>query len=110
MFSSSSCTTNTNAKASKTYTPSNTTHSSTANVNGTNVSAASDSTRRTSRESIIQQMFRQQSENKSTKETVYSSIFSGNQTSLDSKRRSSAGIGVDTTGNQANTAPKLGLT
>ena len=52
-------------------------------------------------------MFRQQSENKSTKETVYSSIFSGNQTSLDSKRRSSAGVGADSTGTQSNAAPLI---
>jgi len=49
-------------------------------------------------------MFRQQSENKSTKESVYSSIFSGNQTSVDSKRRASAGIGADSTGTQSNAA------
>ena len=52
-------------------------------------------------------MLRQQSENKPTKDAIYSSIFSGSHTAAagDGTRRSSTGIGSESPSHQSNTAP-----
>ena len=113
MFSSTSSTTTTHSKASTSYTSSASTMSTsiTPNVNGSsNAAGPSDTPRRQSRDSIIQQMLRQQSENKSsTKDssTAYSSIFSGTQQSaVDSTtRKSSIGIGAESSVSSSNPAP-----
>ena len=71
-----------------------------------NATAASNTSRKTTRESIIEQMLRQQSENKQAKELAYSSIFSKRQTSADSTKRASSNISTtDSPANCSNTAP-----
>ena len=113
MYSSTSSTTTTHSKASTSYTSSANTNlaSTTIKINGSSndTTGSSDSPRRPSRESIIQQMLRQQSENKSlTKDssTAYSSIFSGTQqSSVD--RKSSSGIGTESSGTSSNQAPLI---
>ena len=73
-------------------------------MNGTNIPTAT-STRRSARESLIQQMLREQSENKSVKDITYSSIFSTNQSPFDPKRRSSGNVGSESLPSQSNTPP-----